>query len=203
MAETLKGEDWQSVSFDEIVVEFLRAEDFKLGELPQGRRDLIHSPDLSKREENIARRQMLASIRGAIFQRMPPDTKWYLVRSIGNRHLNELLAIGGNCGWDAEDRSDKNELIPVAARWRSLPFVPLEKWHRPILWGHSMKGPFSIFDGMNRFVGHVQQIAKEGHTPETDLNVAAYFGLSPQPCHLHFPDSPAGIYSPNPLNICT
>jgi hypothetical protein len=116
MAETIDQEHWSPVPFDEVVTEFLRAEAFKLKEIDAGQQRLIDSPNLSNRGHNLERRRMLYTIRGGIFQRVPPDTQWHLVRSIRNRHLNQLLAIGGNCGWDPPDRTDRNELMRVAKR---------------------------------------------------------------------------------------
>ena len=122
MHETLEGENWgDPVSLDEVVLEFILAESFKLGPHWQDLRVLFDDPNLKNLQENIRRREMLASIRGAIFQGVPHDTEWYLVRSLRNEHLQQLLVMG-RCGWDVEDGSDRNELLRACLRRKTKEF---------------------------------------------------------------------------------
>src|SRR5579884_657710 len=73
-----------------------------------------------------------------------PDTRWFFVEFLRSSHLDELRAMG-RCGWD--DPSDLNELRKVAIRWNEQLTVP-QHWNPPpVLWGHTMKGPFTILDG--------------------------------------------------------
>jgi hypothetical protein len=192
----LSAQEWQSVSFDEVVKEFLCAEEsrfdkyFTLSESNRRLvRQLIDKSDFSNESENALRRSLLASLRFGLFHHIPPDTKWFRVE-LRSEHLEELMVIG-RAGWDAP--TDRNELRSVAVR---MPHLTLretpDRWAATLLWGHVVDGPFVILEGNHRLVSY----AATPNAPE--LHIQTYIGLSPNPCnwflldarHLGYPREP-------------
>lgn len=163
-----------------MILPFLRAEWHKIpAALALPDRLLIERPDIGDVYQNDARRSLLRSRRGPLLDRVP-ETVWYEVHLLRERHLCELLVIG-RCGWDAPGQ-DGNELPSVARRiHKDLQTASTEGWE-PILWSHEKSGPFTILEGNTRLT------AFAGAPSKPPLAVTAFVGLSHRQCYWHLPD---------------
>lgn len=179
---SLADMNWKRVTIHEVVVEFLRAERGKfVGLVSLNGMQLVDFPDTNDPNENHTRLRYLYAIRAQLIGEIPPDTRWYEVKSLTDEHLSELHVIA-RCGWD--DRGDKNEVIRVASRKNlSLTHQPFE-WKRPILWGHQRAGPFTIIEGNNRLTAYASEHQR------SRLSIPVLVGLSPTPCFFHIFDPP-------------
>ena len=176
----LAAETWTPTSIDDLVLSFLRGEWGKLDSSnPMADKQLITNPALDDLNQNQIRAQLLFGIRGGLLSRIPGDTKWFKVEYLRPVHFGGLHAICCE-GWT--DPLDTNELFKVAARKRfELKGEPLESWE-PILWGHSVAGPFSIIEGNHRLT------ALAARSDKQDVAMLSYVGLSSQKCAWHCPD---------------
>jgi hypothetical protein len=179
---SLAAETWTPASINDLVLSFLRGEWEKLDNRnPITDKRLITHPDIADSQQNQLRVQLLFGIRSGLLSNIPPDTRWFTVKYLRPRHFHELHAI--RCeGWN--DPADRNELSKVAARMRlELRGSSPEYW-QPILWGHSVLGPFSILEGNHRLA------ALAGRPEIQDLAMSSYVGISGQQCVWHRPDWP-------------
>lgn len=176
----LAGEQWTAVSQHAMVLPFLRAEWDRWPVTRWIDRRLVDEADLTDRVANRLRKGVLFMARGRLFQSIPTDTKWFEVQNLRDEHLQELRVIG-RCGW--EHPSDRNELRKVALR-RDKPLkLPPAQWDAPVLWGHTMEGPFTILEGNNRLASYAGDAAHAG-----TLDLPCIIGLSAQPCYWHLAD---------------
>jgi hypothetical protein len=179
---SLAAESWERVSIDSVYLSFLRGEWDK--EVHAGLwtdRTLVSQPDLTNCQQNQLRAQLLFRTRGGLLGGIPRDTSWFAVKYLRPRHFGQLHAI--RCeGWT--DPGDRNELVKVAAR---MPFElrtgSTNDWE-PILWGHSLEGPFSILEANHRLT------ALAGRPEIQDVAMLCYIGISAQQCVWHGPDWP-------------
>jgi hypothetical protein len=176
----LADKTWTRVSLNEVVLEWCRAErDTRLAqhtpslEMPAVD-ELLRSGDLADDAANQERFRRLWGIRGGLLQYIPHDTEWYHVRHLTDDDLGELRVIYNNA-WD-DLASHHNELLRVAALKPEPLTKPSAVWERPILWGHSRAGPFTIFEGNHRLIGYASQNPREG------LSIPVLVGLSPSLC---------------------
>ncbi len=173
---------WNRVSVHEVIAEFLRGERNKFEQsLPSAKMVLIDSPNTTDPHANHARLRYLYCSRGYLIGEIPPDTRWYEVRSLTDEQLSELHVIA-RCGWDHSD--DRNELHRVAGRRPSVLTSQPRSWARPILWGHEKAGPFTILEGNTRLIAYASQ------GQQSALMIPALVGLSPTPCCFHIFDPP-------------
>jgi len=140
---------------------------------------LLDHPDLDNSEENRARLRLFYIIRSLFFVEVPPDTKWYEVHNLTDKELPELRVINSN---EWTDPNDKNELAKVAARKKLELRAAPATWEPPILWGHDMNGPFTIFEGNNRLTAYAASM-------RSDLNIPVFVGLSSMACVWHIVDN--------------
>lgn len=196
MGSNLESENWLHVTFDRVVLCFLRGEAHLFGSLTEEQCHLIQEPNLRDAEENTRRRELLGQRRGGLFAGVPPDTLWYEVQYLRNEHLDCLLVMR-EPNWNSP--ADRNELGNVAGRrqvslrsaqknWKEGRIVEFyqtepEQWQSPILWGHSKGGPCTILEGTHRLVWYYSQAIAH-----PNFKIAAYVGLSESRCHWHMPD---------------
>jgi hypothetical protein len=118
----LESKIWTRVSFDEVVLEWCRAErDTRLvksipaNEMPAVDH-LLQTGDVLDQAANKERHRWLWNIRGGLLQQIPPDTEWYDVQYLTERELDELRVIF-RCQWDDPSlgRTGTNSAV-----WRSL-----------------------------------------------------------------------------------
>jgi len=175
---------WTPVSIHEVVAEFLKSErDTAAGFIQSAMTSIIDNPDLTNSLQNHLRLKLLFIIRRWIVGEIPLDTIWYEVQNLTDQELNELHVIA-RCGWD--DPGDRNELRKVAMRKpEKLISGPID-WRRPVLWGHSKDGPFTIIEGNHRLIAYASNSSTSG------LKISALVGLSPTPCTYHIHD-PADV----------
>ncbi len=195
---SLAQKNWRSVSIHRIVLAWLRAERDSgvrnaLAGAPElvwapGLNLLLDRPRLNDVEANRARLRLLYMYRNVFMVEIPPDTKWYEVRTMTDAELKELHVVNFH---NFNDPADQNELIKVAVRKASVeqkrnekiePRGPPSDWEPPILWGHSKAGPFTIIEGNKRLIAY----AASG---QTGMNVSVLVGLSPMRCHWHILDN--------------
>jgi hypothetical protein len=176
----LADKSWTCVPFDEVVLEWCRAErDSRLlnaippHEMPAVD-GLLKSGDTADLTANRERFRRLWDIRGGLLMHIPADTIWFNVEHLADAELDELRVIY-HCQWD-NVASHRNELRRVA----TLMPEPLKKppllWERPILWGHTTAGPFTILEGNNRLIGYASQ------DPSPGLAIPVLVGLSQNRC---------------------
>lgn len=173
----------QRISVHDVVAEFLLNERHKLTRLSlhDQMMSIVENPDTKKPGDNHLRLRILTYLRGPLIAEIPPDTRWFEVRSLGNEDLAELRVIA-RCNWDGP--ADQNEVIKVAKRKPEPLSAAPATWRKPILWGHDQNGPLSIFEGNHRLVAY----AAADDPP--DLCIPGTVGLSPTPCFFHMPDPP-------------
>ena len=171
---------WVHVSLDAVVLEWCRAErdsrlskDISPVEMPAVD-ELLRSGDLTDAVANQERFRRLWGSRSGLLQHIPRDTEWHDVRHLRDDDLGELRVIYNN-SWD-DLASHRNELLRVAALKPEPLTKPPAAWERPILWGHSRAGPFTIFEGNHRLIGYASQNPREG------LSIPVLIGLSLKPC---------------------
>jgi hypothetical protein len=178
---TLANMSWTPVTIHVVVAEFLQSERHNVaGFIHSALISVIDHPDLTNPLQNHFRLKLLYTIRRWIFGEIPPDTEWYEVQNLTEDELDELHVIA-RCGWD--DPGDRNELRKVAARKPDTLTTRPAEWPRPILWGHSKAGPFTIIEGNHRLVSYASTSSAAG------LKIPALIGLSPTPCHYHIDDA--------------
>jgi hypothetical protein len=176
----LADQRWTRVFAHEMVLEWCRSErDTRLvKEVPPHEMpavdELLRSGDLADPSANTKRLEWLWRIRGGLLQRIPRDTEWHDVRQLTDAELDELRVIY-RCAWD-DLRSHRNELLQVATLKKEPLTTPPDDWQRPILWGHSSAGPFTIIEGNHRLIGYASQ------SPPPGLRAPVLVGLSPSPC---------------------
>jgi hypothetical protein len=179
---SLAAQAWSSISVNDAIAEFLLSERHKLAQLPPNMLVMVDHPNTGDPRENHLRLRLLFYIRAQLFCEIPPDTGWFEVRCLHDEDLAELRVIG-RCGWDHPNDSD-NRLFDVAKRKAlKLQSAPAD-WRKPILWGHSKNGPFTILEGNNRLTAYVADRKTPG------LNIPVIVGLSPTLCIFHKPDHP-------------
>jgi hypothetical protein len=195
---SLAQKNWRSVSLHRVVLEWLRAERDTgvrgiFARVPdlvwaKGLNALLDRPRLSNPEANRARLRLLYMYRNVFMVEIPPDTKWYEVRTLTQQELNELHVVNYVT---FNDPADQNELMKVAARKAMVEQKRNEKieprsapsdWDPPILWGHTKAGPFSIIEGNKRLIAY----AASG---QTGIDIPVLIGLSPMRCHWHILDN--------------
>ena len=177
----LADETWTTISPHAVWLSFLRGEWSRIeANNPGVNRRLIAAPDLDSAVENVARLRLLVSVRGPQLERIPSDTEWFQVARLRAEHFLGLRAIG-RCGWDHPLHADLNELLRVAAR-KSLPVQRGIQTLKPILWGHSRAGPFTILEGNHRLTALASSIEQ----PQIEL--VTYVGLSSSRCFWHLAD---------------
>lgn len=180
---SLANMSWKHVAVHEVIAELLRGETHKLRVALSPAAvahltPLIDSPNIADPQENHARLRLLHLIRRQLIGEIPPDTRWYEVRNLTDAELPELHVIA-RCGWD--DPRDQNELLRVAARSpRSLTSQP-KNWPRPILWGHTNAGPFTIMEGNNRLTAYVSN-------NQSGIAIPVLVGVSAAQCFFHMFD---------------
>lgn len=183
----LKNQKWRRVSIHEVYAAYLKAEWARIPLRKNWPRSLVTQPNLRDRRENHVRLKLLYGLRLRLLMEIPPDTVWYKVTSLTERHLPELRAIG-RCAWDGA--GDQNELRQAAAR-RPLPLRQLpRRWDPIILWGHHKSGPFTILEGNHRLTAYA---ATPGAPP---FSLPVYVGLSPSLCGLHLADTVPFLLGP-------
>jgi len=171
---------WEKVTPHHVYHAFLKGEFARLSEpIRLTEKTLIEKPDLSDAEQNSKRFALLVQIRGPLLQWIPCSTEWYLVKSLEETHLHQLLVIA-RCGWDSP--SDRNELFSVAMRKLITLHTNPNDWATPILWGHTKEGPFTILEGNNRLVAYTST------NPRPKLSIPVYIGLSRDYCVWHYLD---------------
>ncbi len=182
---------WGKVSKDEVYCAFLKSE-YKIrfnlsSKETEYIKELVDNPCFSNEFQNSKREELLLLIRKPILDEIT-HTTWHKA-SLQQSHLNELRVMG-RCGWDYGSlpdhdsmcKPDQNELVSVARRRpQKLKKDPFQ-WEPPILWGHTMDGPFTIIDGTHRLLGYAS------HSNKPDLNILAYIGLSEEKCKWHLLD---------------
>jgi len=179
---SLASQVWQRISIHDVVAEFLFSERHKLPQLPSAdMMAVIENPDTKNPYQNHFRLRALLYIRCHLLGEIPPDTRWFEVRSLHDDSLPELRVIG-RCGWD--DPADHNELTEVAKRKALELCATPDSWRKPILWGHDRNGPFTIVEGNNRLVAYAASGAAHS------LCIPVIVGLSATPCFFHSPDPP-------------
>lgn len=188
---TLAEKEWIEISLHQVVLTWLRGErkTHIRPLVPQFTRipwtvlsprisELLDRPDLESANENRARLRLLYIIRSKFMGEIPPDTRWYEVRNLTYGDLAELRAVNFHTWTDPQD---KNELANVAAR-KNLPLrAEPAKWEKPILWGHTTAGPFTIIEGNNRLTSYVA-------SGDTGINIPIIVGLSELHCIWHILD---------------
>jgi hypothetical protein len=183
---SLADERWSSASINDVVSELLLAERGKLPQLlPPHLVKALEAPDLIDPAENRLRLRVLYYYRRWLMGEIPPDTAWYEVRFLSERHIDELLVIG-RCGWD--DPSDRNELRRVASRRPQVLHSAPGTWRKPILWGHDASGPFTIIEGNHRLTAY------ESAPNPAPFQIPALVGISPTYFNFHLPDPPGHMF---------
>jgi hypothetical protein len=180
---------WIPATVHHVVSEFLLNErQTNFADIPQ---DLIpwgmaviDAPNLNNPQENHMRLRAFYNRRAPFFVEIPTDTQWYEVRNLTDNELDDLHVVAHPAFTSTADR---NELRQVAARLPEPLMTPPKKWKRPILWGHEMSGPFSIFEGNHRLIAYASLI------PPPGLDIPVFVGLSPTPCHWHIHDAVASL----------
>jgi len=175
----LVSKQWKPVSAHEVIAEYLASEPHKLNGIPSFIQGIVNSPNLTDSAENHLRLRLLYHLRCFILAEIPPDVAWYEVATLTDDELPELYVIP-HCGWD--DPGGSHELVKVACRRPQTLRSNPSTWRRPILFGHTRSGPFTILEGNNRFTAYVSDGG-------SGLHVQAFVGLSPTPCYWHQPDS--------------
>jgi hypothetical protein len=177
----LADKTWTPVNRAEVILEWCRAErDSRLVgtilsyEMPAFD-ELLRSGDVGDPAANQERYRRLWNSRGPILEEIPQDTEWYDVTHLTDAELCELRVIY-HCDWD-DLETHRNELRRVAAlKPEPLQKLPAE-WERPILWGHTKSGPFTILEGNHRMIGYASQ------KPPPGLSISVLVGLSPRTCN--------------------
>jgi hypothetical protein len=194
---TLATATWRACSVHEMYAAWLKGERHVFTE-PKNAvmvANLLRDPiDFGDAAANHLRARFLFLRRAPILTELPSDTSWYEVHHLAEVHLDQLLVIGGNCGWDDPNHVDGNELRAAAVRKAAVEALSLmsspDTWASPILWGHEKDGPLTIMEGNHRLAAY----AAASTRPE--LKLAAFVGLSPSLSSLHFPDGDRGITGP-------
>jgi hypothetical protein len=177
----LADKTWTPVTFDEVVLEWCRAEKdtrlvnrIALSEIP-GVDELLRSGDITDSRANEERYRRLLRIRGPLLRHIPRGTEWFSVKSLTDGELDELRVIF-NCPPWSDPQSHSNELRRVATLNPESLRKPPERWERPILWGHNRSGPFTVIEGNHRLIGYASQKQPRG------LSIPVLVGLSLLPC---------------------
>ena len=173
---------WHKVTCHHVYHAFLKSE---VLHFPPDRikpyREIIKNPDFDDGCQNTQRIHLLESRRRPLLEKIPNSTDWYLVKFLNEENVDKLHVIA-HCGWDSICGSDKNELEKVAQREKPMLKVDPNDWDPPILWGHSISGPFTILEGNHRLVAWVAE------TPRRELKIPVFVGISPEKCFLHIFD---------------
>jgi hypothetical protein len=176
---TLADMAWTEISIHSVVSEFLRAERHKYVGLGHPWLPIIDNPNLNDPLENHRRLRLLYIPRAMFMVEIPPDTKWYEVKTLTEAELDELyLSARHTAQWD-QAGSKLDRVAPVVKEPLKS---PPETWARIILWGHDKAGPFSIIEGCHRLLGYAYA------NPRPRLNLSVYVGLSPSYCYWHYAD---------------
>jgi hypothetical protein len=179
----LENEAWVQSSYDAVVLAFLKSEWSRWRLADRGDIRLVTEPDLTDWMQNQTRLALLQAVRGVVLQRIPSDTTWFEVRHLSGCHFWQLHAIHRS---DWSRHSDTNELLEVS---RLLPEKLRQEsaswgsW-RPILWGHSRSGPFTIIEGNHRLTA----LASAAPARQQNVRMTTYVGISSRPCEWHRPD---------------
>lgn len=177
---SLSNERWMPVDFNRVVYDFLKAEWHQYPvELKGQHLGLVESPKLGDGHEDQIRLQLLTWRRRHLLSRIPGNTVWFAVSHLRKRHYSQLLAINHH-DWRSPD--DQNELLKVAVRRPEPMKSHPSTWATPILWGHSMSGPFTILEGNHRLT------ALAGSPEAGDYPLPVYIGISVSSCYWHLPD---------------
>ena len=176
----LKDQTWTPVSIHSVVLAFLQAERHAYAMLPEDL-GIIDTPKIEDPHENHRRLRLLYKRRLMLFAEVPPDTQWYEVRSLTDSHLGELHVIA-RCDFMPADAPTHLLTSPDHRKAETLRSAPPE-WKPPVLWGHTMSGPFTILEGNHRLAAYVAGGARE-------LQIPVYIGLSRTHCFWHSFDPP-------------
>lgn len=171
---------WSPASLHTVVAEFLQAERHKLVGLTPEQAKLMDQPDTADPIANHSRLRLLYRWRLLLMVEVPPDTEWLEVHSLTEDDFPNLLVID-RCSLvpaGVDNRLDRASLVLDKGPLKTPP----SQWCRPILWGHSKDGPFTILEGNHRLLAYA------GHSAGSGLSVPAFVGLSPTPCFWHRPD---------------
>jgi hypothetical protein len=126
---SLADKEWRPASMHKVVSAWLRAERNEndgiraiFGRIPElvwlpGLNRLLDQARLDDPEENRARLRLLYMYRNLFAVELPPDTRWYEVRSLMHPDLNNLHVVNFHT---FIDEGDRKELMKVAARKTSV-----------------------------------------------------------------------------------
>jgi hypothetical protein len=177
--ETLEAELWSSLHIDAVHLAFFQTQFANLPGRVPGDEELAQHPDLDSPAQNDRRKKLLYDGFRRFLMHIPSSTTWYEVRYLRDGHLHQLRAIDFP-EWNSH--KDHNELLKVARRIPIALTDEPQHWPVPILWGHDRKGPFTVLEGIYRLTAYA---ALSSRPP---LEIAAYVGLSADPCRWHLAD---------------
>ena len=186
--DTLAGQEWNPITWDHVVLAFLRSELMISIDKPcysERDRELLRTPSLTDSNQNKERIERLNRIRWNLICEIPlSDTNWFEVKYLRSIHFPQIRTFNGPY-WNSPN--DANELPNVALRIPSTLNSSPERWEPPILWGHTVGGPFTILEGNHRLTALARYCAECENNFIFDLPV--YVGLSSSRCKWHLPDA--------------
>jgi hypothetical protein len=176
----LINSSWNRISIHRVVLEFLRGEREKI-QIPPAWLPVLETPNLDDPLENQKRLRLLYIPRGKFMIEIPPDTKWWEVKSLTENELGELYtSVNHTQAWD--NAGSKLEKVAAAVELDPLRTPPGDWPGRIIPWGHNRNGPFSIMEGNHRLISYMQT------SPRPRLQLEVYVGISPSYCYWHYGD---------------
>jgi len=169
-------EHWKSSTIHDVVLALLLAEFDKKGDTSDGMKYVVCGDSSPEHQWQRLRLLYNKYHRRFLWGEVPPDTEWYRVDWLRDRHLKELRVIS-HCHLDGTGGMPLVKAAPKVG-WELQ--EDQERWACPILFSNNPKGPYTILEGNHRLLAW-----RKKYPRGRSLLMPVYIGISKLPCYWH------------------